>query len=187
MLKLRIVAGPDAGKEYRLNEGETVVGRGGSSNIIFPEPQVSTRHAQITVEGDEVYVADLSSTNGTIVNGQRIREKVQLAVGDHVKFGPYEAELVQVTVGAPRTQIMGSAGRRCPACGTMNPASATHCVHCTADLETGEKPPAPPPQEKRAQPPEEPEVKAPTRVSPSKTMPAQPKKRGFWDWLLGRG
>jgi predicted component of type VI protein secretion system len=183
MLKLRIVAGPDAGKEYRLNEGETVVGRGGSSNIVLPEPQVSTRHAQITVRDNEVQIADLSSTNGTIVNGRRITEKVPLSVGDRLRLGPYEAELIEVTVSGRRTQLMGSAGRRCPACGTVNPASAVRCVHCTADLETGEKPPAGPKVEKPVQPATAAPTQAPTTVTPAKPMPAPEEKRGFFCWL----
>ena len=183
MLKLRIVAGPDVGKEYRLNEGDTVIGRGGSSNIILPEPQISTRHAQITIEGDQWHIADLSSTNGTIVNGERIRRKVPLSLGDRIRFGPYEVELIEVTASAPKTQLMGSAGKRCPACGTMNPASAVDCVHCGANLVTGVKPPAGPEASAEA------EAQAPsqeaTTISPAKKTVTE-KKKGLFARLFGK-
>ena len=182
MLKLRIVAGPDVGKEYRLNEGETVIGRGGSSNIILPEPQVSTRHAQITIEGDQWHITDLSSTNGTILNGQRIRGKVTLSLGDRIKFGSYETELIEVSVAAPRTQLMGSAGKRCPACGTMNPASAVECVHCSVNLITGEKPAAEP----KAEAPAEAAAQVPSRAPTTVAAKPTEKKKGLFARLFGK-
>jgi hypothetical protein len=77
--------------EHNLEEGSTSIGRGKANDIILEEKSVSKRHAIITCQtmkdGDiKVQIADLHSTNGTLVNGNKIsyhtlEDSDQLSIG----------------------------------------------------------------------------------------------------------
>ena len=69
-----------------LTRPVTVVGRGADADLRLADTGVSRSHAQLLVEGDIVRVVDLESTNGTIVNGRRVREAV-LSDGDRLDVG----------------------------------------------------------------------------------------------------
>lgn len=82
-----------SGKELRLRPGRTVIGRQG--DIVVEDTRVSRQHAAVTMEGTDIAVEDIGSTNGTSVNGQKLAsgEKRNLTNGDQVSFGGYEATL----------------------------------------------------------------------------------------------
>jgi DNA-binding winged helix-turn-helix (wHTH) protein len=69
-------------REIPLGEGETIVGRD-----LLGTPDVSRRHAAISVHGGSVRVRDLDSKNGTFVRGKKIDEETEIANGDEVVFG----------------------------------------------------------------------------------------------------
>ncbi|MCU0316404.1 MAG: FHA domain-containing protein [Fimbriimonadaceae bacterium] len=85
-----------SGKEHVLRPGLTVVGRQG--DIIVEDTRASRRHCQFESQQGTVTVEDLGSTNGTLVNGQKLNsgEKRQVVAGDKVSLGGYE-----LTVGMP--------------------------------------------------------------------------------------
>ena len=64
----------------------TFIGRTPENQIRIYKPAVSRRHAQITETDAGWLLRDLSSENGTYVNGQRVTERL-LADGDRVQFG----------------------------------------------------------------------------------------------------
>ena len=70
-----------------LPEGESTLGRRPTNDIQMNHETVSGRHASFSVANDCIRVTDLESTNGTFVNGQMIRETVELKHQDIVKFG----------------------------------------------------------------------------------------------------
>lgn len=70
-----------------LKTGKIVVGRLDECQIRIPSAQVSRRHCEITSGPDGVRVRDLGSSNGTIVNGQRVQE-AHLRPGDVLSIGP---------------------------------------------------------------------------------------------------
>ncbi len=72
---------------FVLNEGENPVGADPKNAIHLPIRQVSRQHALLRVEGERVRIEDLGSTNGTFVNGVRVR-KSRLGQNDWVQFGP---------------------------------------------------------------------------------------------------
>lgn len=76
---------PD-GSSHDLPAGETVLGRGQDADVRLADASVSRRHATITVSAGGVHVADLDSTNGTSVNGRRVRT-ASLADGDTITLG----------------------------------------------------------------------------------------------------
>ena len=69
-----------------LTRAVTVVGRGADAHLRLPDTGVSRAHAELRLHGDVVRVVDLDSTNGTVVNGQRVRES-DLADGDRLDIG----------------------------------------------------------------------------------------------------
>jgi pSer/pThr/pTyr-binding forkhead associated (FHA) protein/tetratricopeptide (TPR) repeat protein len=85
--------GPDVGKRVAFDVGGGTVGRVIDNALVIDDVSVSRRHARIEVRGDDLWVRDLGSSNGTFVNSERVEERV-LAHGDEVRFGsrPYRYE-----------------------------------------------------------------------------------------------
>jgi hypothetical protein len=81
---VRLVAGD--GRSYPLSIGSTVIGRGDQANLRLPDVGISRRHARLDFDGAQVVLTDLGSTNGTMVNGQRI-SAVALNPGDMIQLG----------------------------------------------------------------------------------------------------
>ena len=67
--------------------GPVVIGRSPSSDIVIDEPYVSASHARFTIQGPALVLEDLSSTNGTMVNGHIIEQPVTLRDTDEVQVG----------------------------------------------------------------------------------------------------
>ena len=65
---------------------EIVVGRSSDLDMVLVEEMVSRKHARIAYENDAVMIEDLGSTNGTFVNGEKIK-RAQLKEGDRVLIG----------------------------------------------------------------------------------------------------
>ncbi|MGE5599616.1 MAG: FhaA domain-containing protein [Bacteroidota bacterium] len=84
---LRVEEGPDAGREFQLLPGRTIVGRQDQCHIILTDPKVSRCHAAIVHDEHGRYgVVDLGSTNGTAVNG-RMGARHSLRDGDRIRVG----------------------------------------------------------------------------------------------------
>jgi len=76
------------GSVFLIPTGETVVGREAFAGLpLVAESSVSRQHASLTRSGDDVFVKDLGSTNGTYVNSVKVSMDVQLRQGDAVQFG----------------------------------------------------------------------------------------------------
>src|SRR4051794_11479959 len=80
----RLVSGD--GRSYPLSIGSTVIGRGDQANMRLPDVGISRRHARLDFDGAQVVLTDLGSTNGTMVNGQRV-SAVALNPGDMIQLG----------------------------------------------------------------------------------------------------
>ena len=74
------------GRTYPLSIGSTVIGRGDQANLRLPDVGISRRHARLDFDGGQVVLTDLGSTNGTMVNGQRV-SAVALNPGDMIQLG----------------------------------------------------------------------------------------------------
>ena len=70
-----------------LAEGTYLIGRGPSCRIRFNAPEVSERHALLTVRGGNAMLEDLRSANGTYVNGEPVEQPVSLDSGMVVQIG----------------------------------------------------------------------------------------------------
>ena len=74
------------GKAFPLSKDRVIIGRMGDSDIVLADPGVSRRHAEVRREDGEFVVADLGSTNGTMVNEATIGERT-LEEGDRITLG----------------------------------------------------------------------------------------------------
>lgn len=78
--------GVEAGSTYELQTPVTLLGRGTDCDLRLVDPGVSRHHSELRVEGGQVILVDLDSTNGTFVNGQQVRQVV-LVDGTNVTLG----------------------------------------------------------------------------------------------------
>jgi two-component system, cell cycle response regulator len=84
---LVLLEGDLPGQVFRLRPGRQVIGRRPECDIRVRERAVSGIHAEVVRGRDFVTINDLSSTNGTLVNGMRIQEPVGLIQGSLLKVG----------------------------------------------------------------------------------------------------
>jgi len=99
MMKFVVRAGAQAGMEFPMDRPVVRIGRGSGSDIILQDSQASRQHAEISQQGDQLFVRDLGSTNGTLVNGERITGPRLLQPGDSIQIG--DTMLASVPLGAP--------------------------------------------------------------------------------------
>ena len=88
-----IVEGGNKGEAVSLDEAPLLIGRGNDAAIRLDDDYVSTRHARIASSGDQWYVEDLGSTNGTYVGTGRISQPTALQLGTQVRIGKTILEL----------------------------------------------------------------------------------------------
>jgi len=93
-VKLKLIKGPDAGKELKIPTPKCIVGRGEDCHLRPRSDAISRQHCVIYVKGGELIVRDLKSKNGTLVNGERVTEDCVLKSGDTIQFGPLAFEIV---------------------------------------------------------------------------------------------
>src|SRR5436309_2336650 len=63
------------------------IGRADYNDLVFPDPSVSTAHAKLQLRGGVWLLVDLDSTNGTFVDGERVKDEAPLAPGATVRLG----------------------------------------------------------------------------------------------------
>jgi hypothetical protein len=97
MLSLSLLDG--SGRDYPLEEGmELTVGAAPHCTIRLAALDVSRSHALLTCRRGAVLVLDLGSTNGTFVNGKRVKQ-AELIAGDQVRFSSVAAQVVEAVSG----------------------------------------------------------------------------------------
>jgi len=100
MLKLLLTEDSTIVREFPLEKGKTHIGRGPGNEIRLEDMSVSSKHAELTIEPNQymedmndISVIDLKSTNGTIINGKKVK-KTRLKHGDILNIGAYQFRLV---------------------------------------------------------------------------------------------
>ncbi len=108
---LRFISGKYQGGEFPLRmDREIIIGRSSDLDMVLVEDMVSRKHAKIATTGGQVIIQDLGSTNGTFVNGEKIK-KVRLKEGDRILIGTSIIKLVAVD-GAAGVDTMSDAEAR---------------------------------------------------------------------------
>ena len=88
-----IVDGANAGETVSLDDAPILIGRGTDAAIRLDDDYVSTRHARIASSGDQWFVEDLGSTNGTYIGAHRLTQPTTLQLGSTVRIGKTTLEL----------------------------------------------------------------------------------------------
>ena len=104
-------------KEVQLTKDRTTLGRRPYNDIVIDNLAVSGEHAVLQMTGNEVYLEDLNSTNGTYVNGKAVKKQL-LQNSDTVEIGKYKIKYINEAAGSgfEKTMIIkaGSAGITAP-------------------------------------------------------------------------
>lgn len=102
-LALRFISGLFEGTELPLPEAdELLVGRSGDVDLLLVDDMVSRKHAKIVLKDEEtLQLTDLGSTNGTFVNGEKIR-RTEVQRGDRMLIG---TSILKVIEAAELTQF----------------------------------------------------------------------------------
>jgi transcriptional regulator with AAA-type ATPase domain/polyferredoxin len=85
--------------EVRFRTGEYVLGSSPDCDLRIADPTVSRRHARLHADEDGVTIEDLGSTNGTSVNGEKIRSEERIGDRTEIKFGRLAVRLERIVEG----------------------------------------------------------------------------------------
>ena len=102
-------------KEVQLTKDRTTLGRRPYNDIVIDNLAVSGEHAVLQMSGNEVYLEDLNSTNGTYVNGKAVKKQL-LQNNDTVEIGKYKIKylLDDSTADYEKTAILRPAAAQPP-------------------------------------------------------------------------
>lgn len=156
MAKLVINPTSASKKEIPIVSRVISIGRDPSNDLVLSDTMVSRRHAILEQRDDGFVIRDNNSSNGTMVNGDRLDDEKTLQDGDLVAIGssrllfqlddnadastapprPIGSETREVpTGGADPTPAPSSVGRNCPKCGTASTALDKFCRSCGHKLD----------------------------------------------------
>jgi pSer/pThr/pTyr-binding forkhead associated (FHA) protein len=88
-----VTEGSNVGQRAELDHAPILIGRGSDAGIKLDDDYVSTRHARIAASGDQWFVEDLGSTNGTYIGTVRITQPTTITLGTQVRIGKTILEL----------------------------------------------------------------------------------------------
>jgi hypothetical protein len=105
---IKVVAGPEAGQEFRCRAGETVIGRSPRSAVRLSAPTVSYEHAVISQGTDGFFIENLSA-NGTYLNNERVSGRSKLRARDQLRLGDetvVRVESVPAAAGGGSSRVL---------------------------------------------------------------------------------
>ena len=92
-----IISSPDGKRGIlELHKPVITIGRGNANDLVLNDSSVSRLHAVVKLTGNSITIADRSSTNGVVLNGERISNETELKNGDIAVLGCYELRLEHV-------------------------------------------------------------------------------------------
>lgn len=83
---LKVVGGPNKGSTYKLVTGKATIGRDTGNDINFDDPRCSHHHMAILIQSHQIFVKDMGSRNGILLNGEKVTESV-VKLGDQIQIG----------------------------------------------------------------------------------------------------
>lgn len=93
MLCLRVI-GPETSRTMFFDKTSIHIGRVEGNDIVLPSPQVSKQHVQIIAKETSFLLIDVSSANGTSLNGSRVIGGIQIKINDEIMIGPYKLKIL---------------------------------------------------------------------------------------------
>jgi pSer/pThr/pTyr-binding forkhead associated (FHA) protein len=124
-VKLIVNSGKNKGKEIPLPGQQFLIGRGESCHLRPASERISRKHCAIIVSEGRVSIRDLKSTNGTIVNNERISEEKELKNGDKINVGGVIEFEIQFTVAV--------GGKKSPKVSSIQEAAVRTVEKATSD------------------------------------------------------
>ena len=91
--QLLVTQGALAGTRISLDSRPILIGRADDSTLVLDDDYASTRHARIAMQGDEWYVEDLGSTNGTYLDRAKVTGPTRVPPGVPIRIGKTVIEL----------------------------------------------------------------------------------------------
>jgi uncharacterized RDD family membrane protein YckC len=141
----KLVVNPSSSQKREVSLPRTVlsIGRDPSNDLVLPDAMVSRRHAVVEWRGGQFFIRDCNSSNGSLVNGDRVSER-GLRDGDLVAIGTARLLFRDDVVEEPGAKVVQhpSAPRlQCPSCNADYRKGDLFCRQCGASV-------APPPPQK---------------------------------------
>ena len=147
------------------------IGRADYNDLVVPDPSVSTSHAKLQRREGVWVLVDLDSTNGTFVDGERVKGEAPLAPGATVRLGDVQLVFEPTDDGVSIAKGGGTQMLRTP-----------HSIAPNVPPKPAPSPPAPSPKAPRGSPPPAPKAApSPSRPGPKPKRPAAqqpPPKKG---------
>jgi pSer/pThr/pTyr-binding forkhead associated (FHA) protein len=112
--KLVVISDADLGKEYSLKKPENMIGRAPGCPVLVNDKMASAQHAMITVKGNDCFIKDLNSTNGTVVNGKKLTAQQALAEGDEIEIGASIFKFIHKDSVIDKDAILGAGKKKKP-------------------------------------------------------------------------
>lgn len=137
---LIMLEGDLPGQVFRLHPGRQVIGRRPECDIRVRERAVSGIHAEIIRVRETVTIHDLASTNGTLLNGRRIRTPVPLAQGNLLKLGNCVFRYVDSLLEVEFTEAMHARGTTDQLTGAYNKSYLVARLGFAIDMATEARP-----------------------------------------------
>lgn len=172
-VRLVIANGKQAGQEIPVKSPKFLIGRNDDCQLRPQSHLVSRRHCAILVEADTAIIEDLGSTNGTLLNDEKLVGRRDLKTGDRIKVGLLELE-VRLSVGVggkskPKVESIQEAAARTAA----QAAASDDDLDVTSWLADDDAAVAPKKATEKKQVPFD-ETVAGTSLMDTATMPANP-------------
>lgn len=145
MAKLIVNPTSSSRREIHLSRTLVSIGRDPSNDLVLPDAMVSRRHAVIEYRGSQYYLRDCNSSNGSLVNGDRVSER-NLRDGDLVAIGTarllFRDDVHEEEAGAKVVQHPSSPRLLCPSCQAEYRKGDLFCRQCGAALAPSSPPKA---------------------------------------------
>jgi len=94
---LKFIRGKYTGAEFPLRPNQPVIiGRSSELDVVLVDDLVSRKHAKLTLSDGNIFLEDLGSTNGTVVNGEKVQAAI-LKEGDRIVIGSSTLKLLRTT------------------------------------------------------------------------------------------
>jgi len=104
--KLFVISKDGFGKEYVLDQPEMSIGRSKDCDIAIEDETVSGSHAAIRMDGDNSFITDMNSKNGTIVNSSLISGEYELEKGDEIEVGDIKFKFVHKDAAISKEELL---------------------------------------------------------------------------------
>ena len=110
-VKLRVIGGKNDGREIKISVPEFIIGRGDNAHLKPSSDLVSRHHCSLIIDNGALIIKDMDSRNGTFVNGEKIEKDYVAKVGDRLRVGRLQFEVLidHMEPGNKKPKVQGVA------------------------------------------------------------------------------